>query len=115
MLTGQEPEAERKTSMVLERAEIVIKEGMMHEFLQVLAEKALPLTRTFTGIVSFTALQGVEEANNVMFLAWWESIEAHLASRPEPEHAEFRSHVLPYVESAKTTVHFSPVGETRPV
>lgn len=100
--------------MVLERAEVVIKEGMMEEFLQVLTEKALPLTRTFTGIISFTALRGVEDANNVMFLANWESIEAHLASRPEPTHAEFRTLVFPYVESAKTTVHFMPVGETRP-
>lgn len=100
--------------MVLERAEIIIKDGMMEEFLGVLTEKALPLTETFTGIISFTALRGVEDANNVMFLAYWESIEAHLASRPEPSHAEFRSHVLPYVESAKTTVHFAAVGEARP-
>lgn len=100
--------------MVLERAEIVIKDGMMDEFLQVLAHKALPLTKTFTGILSFTALRGVEEENNVMFLAYWESIDAHLASRPEPAHAEFRTHVLPYVTSAKTTVHFDPVGEVRP-
>ncbi len=99
--------------MVLERAEIVIKDGMMDEFLGVLAEKALPLTRTFTGIVSFTALRGVEESNNVMFLAYWESIEAHLASRPEPAHAAFREHVLPYVTSAKTTVHFDSVGEVK--
>jgi len=100
--------------MVLERAEVVIKEGMMEEFLQVLTEKAMPLTQTFTGIISFTALRGVEDANNVMFLANWESIEAHLASRPEPTHAEFRTLVRPYVESAKTTVHFMPVGQIRP-
>jgi len=100
--------------MVLERAEIVIKDGMMDEFLGVLVEKALPLTKTFTGILSFTALRGVEDSNNVMFLAYWESIEAHIASRPEPTHAEFREHVLPYVASAKTTVHFDPVAEVRP-
>ena len=41
------------------------------------------------------------------------SIEAHLASRPEPAHAEFRTHVLPYVSSAKTTVHFNPIAEVR--
>jgi heme-degrading monooxygenase HmoA len=103
-----------ENAMVLERAEIVIKVGMMDEFLKVFTEKALPLTEAFTGIISFTALRGVEDANNVMFLAYWESIEAHLASRPEPAHAEFRTHVLPYVASAKTTVHFSPVGETKP-
>lgn len=100
--------------MVLERAEVIIKDGMMEEFLHVLVDKALPLTKTFTGIVSFAVLRGVEEENNVMFLAHWESIEAHLASRPEPAHAKFREHVLPYVTGAKATVHFTPFSEIRP-
>lgn len=96
--------------MVLERAEITIKPGLMAEFLKVFAEQAIPLTRTFTGIISFTALRGEEDADNVMFLAEWQSIEAHLASRPEPAHARFREIVLPFVASANTTVHFHPVA-----
>jgi quinol monooxygenase YgiN len=95
--------------MVLERAEVIIKDGMMDEFLEVLASRAIPLTSTFTGIVSFKALRGVEDENSVMFLAEWESIEAHLASRPEPAHAEFRSIVVPYTAGAKPTVHFVPL------
>lgn len=81
----------------------------MEEFLEVLRSKAIPLTSQFTGIISFRALRGVEDVNSVMFLAEWESIEAHLASRPEPAHAEFRRHVLPFVVSSKPTVHFDPV------
>lgn len=100
--------------MVLERAEVIVKDGMMEEFLDVLARQAMPLTQTFTGIVSFTALRGVEEENSVMFLAEWDSIEAHLASRPEPAHARFREVVGPYVQDAKQTVHFSPLGTVRP-
>lgn len=100
--------------MVLERAEITIKPGMMAEFLEVLAEQAIPLTQTFAGIISFTALRGEEDADNVMFLAEWQSIEAHLESRPEPAHAKFREIVLPYVAGAKTTVHFHPVKSVRP-
>jgi len=96
--------------MVLERAEIMIKEGKMDEFLRVFVEQALPLTGTFTGLISFKALKGVEDADSVMFLAEWESIEAHLASREEPAHAEFRKVVLPYTAGAKQTVHFSPVN-----
>ena len=95
--------------MVLERAEVIIKDGMMDEFVEVLISRALPLTNTFTGLISFKALRGVEDANSVMFLAEWDSVEAHLASRPEPAHAEFRSVVLPYTAGAKTTVHFTPV------
>jgi quinol monooxygenase YgiN len=44
-----------------------------------------------------------------MLLAEWESIEAHLASRPEPAHEQFRQIVLPYTAGAKQTVHFTPV------
>ena len=100
--------------MILERAEIVIKPGQMDAFLSVLTEQAIPLTRTFTGIQSFTALRGEEDADNVMFLAEWDSLEAHLASRPEPAHARFRELVLPFVASAKTTVHFHPVMRATP-
>jgi quinol monooxygenase YgiN len=100
--------------MVLERAEITIKPGMMDEFLNVLVEQAIPLTQTFTGIISFTALRGEEDTDNVMFLAEWQSIEAHLESRPEPAHAKFREIVLPYVAGAKTTVHFHPIKSVRP-
>lgn len=96
--------------MVLERAEISIKDGLMDEFLEVLTSSALPLTETFTGLISFTALRGVEDADSVMFLAEWESVEAHLESRSEPAHAEFRTLVLPYTSGAKQTEHFSPVG-----
>ena len=96
--------------MVLERAEISIKTGLMEEFIEVLTSQALPLTETFTGLISFTALRGVEDEDSIMFLAEWVSVEAHLASRSEPTHAEFRSLVLPYTSGAKQTVHFSPVG-----
>lgn len=95
--------------MVLERAEVFIREGKMEEFLDVLKSQAIPLTAQFTGCLSFRALRGVEDANSVMFLAEWESVEAHLASRPEPAHAAFRRIVLPYTTGAKPTVHFGAV------
>ena len=95
--------------MVLERADVFIREGTMEEFLEVLKAKAIHLTQEFTGCLSFKALRGVEDANSVMFLAEWESVEAHLASRPEPAHEQFRQHVLPYTNGAKPTVHFEPV------
>lgn len=96
--------------MVLERAEISIKDGLMEEFLDVFVSRALPLTETFAGLISFAALRGVEDPDSIMFLAEWESVEAHLASRPEPAHEQFRSLVLPYTSGAKQTVHFTPVG-----
>ena len=95
--------------MVLERAEIQIRAGAIEEFLEVFRAKALPLTASFTGCLSFRTLRGVEYGDSVMFLAEWVSIEAHLASRQEPAHAEFRAIVVPYTTSAKETVHFAPI------
>jgi quinol monooxygenase YgiN len=95
--------------MVLERAEITIQPGRMAEFLTVLREQALPLTASYEGCRSFKALHGVEEPDQVMFLAEWISIEAHHASREAPEHAAFRELLLPFAAGAKPTVHFSPV------
>jgi quinol monooxygenase YgiN len=95
--------------VILERAEIIIKDGEMGGFLEVIRSKALPLTDTFEGCHSFKVLKGVEEPNNVMFLALWESMEAHLTSREAPEHAEFRALVLPFAAGAKPTVHFEEV------
>lgn len=95
--------------MVLERAEVFIQEGKMEEFLGILTSQAIPLTAQFTGLLSFKALRGVEDANSVMFLAEWQSVEAHLASRPEPAHEQFRQIVRPYTTGAKPTVHFAPI------
>ena len=96
-------------TIVLERAEIFIKAGMMDRFLQVFRHEALPLTQTFTGIISFKAMRGVEEPDSVMFLAEWPSTEVHLESRPEPAHVKFRELVLPFVDNAKVTTHYQPV------
>lgn len=95
--------------MVMERAEILIQEGRMDEFLEVLVNQALPLTKEFTGLISFNAFKGVEDADSVMFLAHWDSVEAHLASRPEPAHEAFRQLVVPFTAGAKPTVHFEAV------
>jgi quinol monooxygenase YgiN len=95
--------------MVLERAEITIKEGMLEEFLAVFRAKALPLTETFSGCLSFRAIQCVEYPHRVMFLAEWESIEAHHTSRLEQDHTAFREMVLPFVSSAQETVHFTTI------
>ena len=97
--------------MVVERAEIAIKPGMMAEFLTMFREQAMPLAEHYTGCLSFRALRGVEHPDHVMFLAEWTSIEAHLASRPEPAHVEFRNLVLPYVDHPIGTEHYEEIRE----
>ena len=95
--------------MVLERAEISIRPEALSEFMEVLRDKALPLTERYTGCLSFKALQCVEQPDTIMFLAEWESVEAHHASREEPAHAEFRALLLPFAAGARETVHFMQI------
>jgi quinol monooxygenase YgiN len=95
--------------MVLERAEFLVKEGMTDALVEVLRTRALPLTASYTGCLSFKALRGVEYPDSIMFLAEWESVEAHEASRLEPAHAEFRALLLPFAAGAKETVHFTEI------
>jgi quinol monooxygenase YgiN len=95
--------------MILERAEFMVKPGMADDLVAVLRTQGLALAATYTGCLSFKALHCVEYPDSIMFLAEWESIEAHLASRQEPAHVAFRALLMPFAAGAKETVHFIPI------
>lgn len=95
--------------MVLERAEIHIKEDLVEEAVRLLSTRGLALTKQYTGCRSFKVMQCVEHPERIMFLAEWDSIEAHQESRHEPSHVEFREMLLPYAAGAVPTVHFVEV------
>lgn len=95
--------------MVLERAEFTARDGTGDRVAEILRTHGLPLAATYTGCRSFKALRCVEYPDTIMFLAEWDSIEAHLASREEPAHAEFRALLMPYAAGAKETVHFTQI------
>ncbi len=92
--------------MVLERAEFTAQEGKGDAVAEVLKQRGLTLAATYTGCKSFRAIRCVEYPETFMFLAEWDSIEAHQASRLEPAHVEFRELLLPYAAGARETVHF---------
>jgi quinol monooxygenase YgiN len=100
------PAVAGREKMVLERAEFHAKPGMGDAVVQVLQAEGLPLTANYTGCLSFQALRCVEEPDTIMFLAEWESIEAHIASRAEPAHVAFRELLVPFAAGARPTVHF---------
>jgi quinol monooxygenase YgiN len=95
--------------MVLERAEFLAKPDKVDELIEVLKTRALPLTAAYTGCLSFKAMRCVEEPDTIMFLAEWESLEAHLASRHEAAHVAFRDMLLPYAAAGKGTFHFTEI------
>ncbi len=95
--------------MVVERAEFFVKPGMADALVDLLRATALPLTASYTGCQSFKALRGVENPDSIMFLAEWDSVEAHHESRRQPEHVEFRELLIPFAAGANPTVHFEVV------
>lgn len=99
----------REKMVVLERAEIHIKEDLVADAVRLLRTRGLALTRQYTGCRSFKVMQCVEHPDRIMFLAEWDSIEAHQESRHEPAHVEFREMLLPYAAGAVPTVHFIEV------
>jgi quinol monooxygenase YgiN len=101
-------ETTEEATMVLEIAEIDIKDGKIEETVETLCTRALKLTESYAGCLSFRALRGVENPNKILLLAEWSSIEAHLASRKEPAHAAFRELMYPFSAGARTE-HFEPI------
>ncbi|MEJ6011347.1 antibiotic biosynthesis monooxygenase family protein [Novosphingobium aquae] len=93
--------------MVLERAEFIARDGTGDEVGEMLRTRGLPLAATYTGCLSFRALRCVEQPETFLFLAEWESIEAHKESRHEPAHVEFREMLLPFAAGARETLHFT--------
>lgn len=95
--------------VVIERAEFAAREGEGDVVAEILHTRGLPLAATYTGCTSFKALRCVEYPDTFLFLAEWESIEAHELSRQEPAHVEFRSLLLPHAAGARETVHFTEI------
>lgn len=92
--------------MVFERAEFTAQVGKGDVVAEVLKTRGLPLAATYTGCLSFKALRCCEYPDTFMFLAEWETIEAHHASRHEAAHVAFRELLMPFAADARETVHF---------
>jgi quinol monooxygenase YgiN len=92
--------------MVLERAEFTAQTGKGDAVAEALKARGLSLAATYTGCRSFKALRCAEYPETFMFLAEWDSIEAHHASRHEAAHVAFRELLIPFAAGARETVHF---------
>jgi quinol monooxygenase YgiN len=95
--------------MVIERSEFHAQEGKADEVVALIRSRGLALAAQYTGCIAFHAYRCVERPNSIMLLAEWESIEAHLESRQEPAHVEFREMLLPYAAGAEPTVHYTRI------
>ena len=77
--------------MLLERAEILIKEGLEDGFSTAMTDTGLPMLSSVAGVISAKIGRGVENPGKFMFLVEWESMDAHAAFNKAPICAQFRA------------------------
>jgi heme-degrading monooxygenase HmoA len=82
--------------MLLERAELSIKEGVENEFAAAMRERGLALLSSVPGVKSVSLGRGVENPGKFMLLVEWESMEAHIAYNKTPSSVALRDLIRPY-------------------
>lgn len=82
--------------MLLERAEIIVKEGQEAVFAEALKQRGRSLLEGVSGVLSLQIGQGVENPTKFMLLVHWTSMDAHMAFTQTPSFNEFRQLVAPH-------------------
>lgn len=82
--------------MVLERAELIARDGMREEFLAVLRDQGAVLLRAIPGCRGVRVGGGVENPQKILLLVDWESLEAHDAFKQMPEYIELAKLMGPF-------------------
>ncbi len=82
--------------MLLERAELIIKEGLEEEFAAAMSGPGLDIVNAFPGAKSVRLGRGVENPGKFMLLIEWETLDAHTAFTQAPIFADFRAIIAPY-------------------
>ena len=77
--------------MLLERAELLIKEGQEAAFFAVMKDEGLGKLNSVPGVMSVTLGRGVENPGKFMLLVEWENMDAHSAYNKTPVSGEIRA------------------------
>lgn len=84
--------------MLVERSDLLVKEGKEEEFAAAMRERGNPMLASFPGVRSVSIGRGVENSDKFMLLVEWESMDAHNAFRDHPNYGPFREILAPYVK-----------------
>jgi quinol monooxygenase YgiN len=82
--------------MLLERAELLIREGQEVQFDAMMKHSGLPILAAFPGVVSISFGRGVENPGKFTLLVEWQSLEAHRGYNKAPECQTFRQLIGPF-------------------
>jgi heme-degrading monooxygenase HmoA len=82
--------------MLVERSELLIKDGLEQDFAAVMTERGIPLLAGIPGVNSVEFGRGVENPGKFMLLIAWEAMDAHTAFKSNPAYPRFRQLLAPY-------------------
>ena len=82
--------------MLVERAELLIKDGCEDGFAAAMAERGLSLLSGVAGASDVRLGRGVENPRKFMLLITWETLDAHTAFSASPLFQEFRELLGPF-------------------
>ncbi len=82
--------------MPLERAEIIVKEGLEESFASVLKDKAIPMLSQDPGVTSVQVGRGVENPGKFILLVDWKSLDAHATFKKGTVYPEFGKLFAPF-------------------
>jgi len=77
--------------MLLERSELLIREGQETGFSGVMKAQGIPLLAGVPGVISVSMGQGVENPGKFMLLVEWDNMDAHIAFNKMPACGELRA------------------------
>lgn len=92
--------------MLLERAELLIREGLEAEFAAAMTERGLRALGGVPGVVSVRMGRGVENPVKFMLLVEWQSMDAHKAFTRSADYAVFVDIIKPF-SNGGSMEHFS--------
>lgn len=82
--------------MLLERAELQIREGLEEDFSAAMKSSGLALLSSVPGVRSVRMGRGVENPQKFMLLVEWATMDSHTAFKSSPAMTEFRSLLKPF-------------------
>jgi heme-degrading monooxygenase HmoA len=81
---------------LVERSEIMIKEGMEEGFAAAMQERGVALLAGVPGLTSVKLGRGVENPGKFMLLVTWEAMDAHVAFSKSQACKDLRALIGPY-------------------
>lgn len=82
--------------MLLERAELQIKDGEEEPFHAAMRHSGISMLASVPGVISVNLGRGVENPGKFMLLVEWQNMDAHLAYRENPVCARLRELIGPF-------------------